>query len=1221
MNKSRFLIFLLSAVSMSHLLAHSEHESCDAFMDFDNATMRDAAPPPWRASKPDDRVEVLENQHAKVTVWPYAGGAITEYIQKSTGTNFVAGKVEPGRCYYGWKEITRVNGNDPTSEWFGSLPHQVRRVQTKIGPGLELACRRGDLESRRVLVLDPDSGKLTITVRLKNVGKTPRRLFLRWHPHMMVGDEFAESSGVFVPDANGNLRQIKVGIGWDNSFIDPRGFLIAANWKSGEGLWMAYDPRKVPLLTTWTDYKRSKKHPLRGAFTVEPWLLPELSQPGESQELTVVYFPFTLDTPAEAFPGDPLPEGARQEEARRFARLVKPHFELLGQYSMVPTVNQAAPAVKENRFWYSHRRRDRFALREWGIADALFSMPGVQSLQARARFFATLFPEARQPVNLEYHFFIRNMEGELVNEQVEKVHLTPEKPVADLRREWKLETIPDGTYHVGVEIFAPGEAEPFHRVVETRRLAGARWAELAKERSVPKGERPFVTALRHAEADLKGGLSIPIGIEEAAGFNRSQTPVYVGVPFAKGAVRHDSPLRLLNAAGQEIGYDRRVSGTWEDGSVRWMLLDFLADVPADGHVFYSLKSGASEVPREKVLLRESAGAIVCDEAAGGWKWSRDGDGRGMLGPVDPAGLWWTAGDGTRYLFRASGEEAGVKIETNGAYRAVVRVNGAYFAQGREKPVAKARLRFTMHRGERAVNVEHHVTFVGDPWKQKLGSYGIAFPLPSPLAGGVETELDGQRLELGNAFRFDQFRDDQCRVTVEKGVTKGGRGSGGFSIPMAAGKRAILLRDFWRLFPKEVSMSAGANSEIVFTSWPESKGGLSFLPREDGWLPSSSSAEEIAVGMSRSVEYRVVDNAADGLAAMAQKLDEPVLAIVPPRYLLETDAMRHLQPSDPERRPELEKAVSDVFDSYLLGQKLWGWYGHWTYGTLPNLWLPLEQRWADFGRYAHLLNELDAVQTPWLAWMRSGDRKYYRFAEANTRQLMEVSTIAWNEVWPEHVGLSRRHHECVWLGTGDYGHSMLDPFLEMYRMTGHEPAWEAAQAMAAAMARQDSPDHGWRYLSNPLAGLSRMALETQDPDYRNGAERIWKSFCAPDRNRWWATDHGDRAVIYYSQLDPEAMAIWKASALEKPEWFTGMDAMTSLFLKTGDQRYAKAAVKDYQMRLNEQRKGEPDSTRIGLGGLTQHILQGVRGMFYVGPSVDAVPAKEGETSALPNSSED
>jgi len=886
---------------------------------------------------------------------------------------------------------------------------------------------------------------------------------------------------------------------------------------------------------------------------------------------------------------------------------------------MVPTVNRADAAVEENRFWYSHRRRDRFALRDWGIADALFSMPGVQSLQARARFFAALFPEAKQPVELEYRFFIRNMEGDLVKEEKEKVRLTPEAPLADLRREWKLETIPDGTYRVGVEIFAPGEAEPIHRVVETRRLVKAQRDKLAKERMQPKMERPFVTALRHAEADLKGGLSIPIGIEEAAGFDRRQTPVYVGVPFAKGAVRPDTPLRLLNAAGQEIGYDRRVGGTWDDGSVRWLLLDFLADVPANGYVFYSLKSGASEVSQEKALLTESAGEIACHEAAGGWKWSRDAG--GMLGPVDPAGLWWTAGDGTRYLFRVGEEKSDVKIEYNGAYRAVVRVNGAYFTPGKEKPVAKGRLRFTVHRGERAVDVEHYVTFIGDPWKVKLGSYGIVFPLPSPLAGGVETELDGKRLELGDAFRFDQFRDDQCRVTIENQVTKGSRGSGGFSIPMTAGKRTILLKDFWRLFPKEVSMSAGANSEIVFTSWPESKGGLSLLPREDGWLPSSSSAEEIAVGMSKSVEYRVVDDAADSLTALAQKLDEPVLAIVPPSYLLETDVMRHLQPSDPERRPELEKAVSDVFDSYLLGQKLWGWYGHWTYGTLPNLWLPLEQRWADFGRYAHLLNELDAVQVPWLAWMRSGDRKYYRFAEANTRQLMEVSTIAWNEVWPEHVGLSRRHHECVWLGTGDYGHSMLDPFLEMYRMTGQEPAWEAALSMASAMARQDSPDQGWRYLSNPLAGLSRMALETQNPEYQKGAERIWKSFCVPDRNEWWATDHGDRAVIYYSQLDPEAMAIWKASALEKPRWFTGMDAMNTLFLKTGDQRYAKAAVADYRMRLNEQRKGNPDATRIGLGGLTQHILQGVRGMFYVGPSVDAVPAKESETSALPESSED
>ncbi len=42
-----------------------------------------------------------------------------------------------------------------------------------------------------------------------------------------------------------------------------------------------------------------------------------------------------------------------------------------------------------------------------------------------------------------------------------------------------------------------------------------------------------------------------------------------------------------------------------------------------------------------------------------------------------------------------------------------------------------------------------------------------------------------------------------------------------------------------------------------------------------------------------------------------------------------------------------------------------------------------------------------------------------------------------------------------------------------------------------------------------------------------------------------------------------------------------------------------------MRFKEQRKAGGDPVRLGLGGLTQHNLLGVRGMFYVGPALEAV----------------
>ncbi len=1190
-------------VSLASIEGHESAAPCDADMDYDNARLRDAERPEWSLPGLDDRI-VLENQYARVVVWPNAGGAITEYLHKVTGTNLVAGSVEPGKCGFGWKTISRLKTQDPPDEWVGSRPHQARRVKTPMGPGIEVGCCLGDLESRRVIVLDPNSSKLTVTCRETNKGTKPRRIFLRWHPYMMIGDPFAESSGIFLPDVNGNLRQIKVGGGWDNSFLNPGGFVLAANWKTGEGLWMTYESQKIPLLTTWTDYKHGVRHPLRGAFTVEPWVLPELKGPGESIEVTYVYFPFCGDTPLANFPLDLLEKSEEQDAARRFLRLVRPHAGLISNHSMVSPRNTAEAAIEENRFFFSHRRRDRMALKEWGIADALFAMPGIQSLKARARYFAKRFPENRQPVELIYVFFVRDGQGKRVIEQTENISLDDAASAeVDLRREFDLSELDDGRYDVGVEVYEKGNDQPIHRVTESRKLIGRRRAEIEKTPPQAFG-RAFVKALGEVsfEAGSLKKLNVPIGVEEAAGIPRKNWPVMAGMPFAKGMVFPDSSLVLRDPKGKEVGFDSTVSGTWEDGSVRWLLLNFAADVPANGFAFYYLESGQTSHEPPPLLLAQDQAGIRFDNDRQHWNWS----GSSQLGPLTSSGLWWTDGSGRTYRFELRGEGAGLEIEQNGRFRAVVRATGWYYAEGVTKPVARGILRFEGYRDQPQLRIFHNVVFAGNPWREKLGSFGLKLPLPGLRSGPVEVALDGKSLDVIGGFTLDQINEDTCRFIAGDRIIKARRADGGLSFPLHSGNRIVIFRNFWKMAPKVVRLKSSEASEVVFDYWPEEGGGMSFLPREDGWLPSSSSAEALATGMGRTQELIVLDSAASDLKTLVRAFDEPVLAIVPPKYLTKTDAMMHLQPYDPDRWPEIETAISRVFDTYLLNQELWGWYGQWTYGTLPNLFLDHEYRWADFGRYAHILNEQDIVQTAWLAYMRSGDRKYFKFAEANTRQLMEVSTINWNDVWPEEVGLSRRHHECPWLSSGDYGHSMLDPFLDMYRMTGYRPAWDATQAMADAMTRQQMGT--WRYLSNPVAGLARMALETQDPNYRAHADRLWRDLCYPERNNWWIMDHGSRAAMYYAQINPECETLWRAWALrQRPARFVGMDAMAALYKKSGDPNYAEAALRDFQnseTQLFGNGLVRRDPLRWGIEGSTQAVLAGIRRMVYAGSAVEA-----------------
>src|SRR3989339_1561817 len=51
-------------------------------------------------------------------------------------------------------------------------------------------------------------------------------------------------------------------------------------------------------------------------------------------------------------------------------------------------------------------------------------------------------------------------------------------------------------------------------------------------------------------------------------------PVRSGVPFAKGKIRSPDQIRAL-VAGKEIDLQARPLATWPDGSVKWLLLDFM----------------------------------------------------------------------------------------------------------------------------------------------------------------------------------------------------------------------------------------------------------------------------------------------------------------------------------------------------------------------------------------------------------------------------------------------------------------------------------------------------------------------------------------------------------------------------------------------------------------------------------------------------------------------
>jgi len=1171
---------------------------------------------------------VLENEHARVVVIPEIGGAVAEFKSKKTGENFVAGQVgrdKEGKPKLGpgWIDYNRIPQPDGPAKWFGREPYQAEFTSGRGYKGIRVWCTIQPIRIDREMRLMDDRPELIVPVKHTNVGKRPYRMWVRWHPWCMLADTYAENSCIISPGEPGIIRKIMNGWGWDNNLFTHDGYWLAANYKTGEGIWTTFEKEGAPVHFTWTSYKRGR-YPTRGAVTLEPFPHPILGKPGETVSLACSYCLFTAEDSPDSLPMGVLKDANEIARAREFLRIVKPNLAAIGPFTEIPPENKSWLAFEANRFSHNHRRRDRVAVRAWGFVDAmlrahsLHRLPDAVSKQAgtyygnngerwlnklglRARYYAQMFDRADAPRTIAFRVTATDSAGRIQLEKKSQYVLHPKgQRVLDIRDQIALNSLPDGKYVFAVEVYVSGEKEPAIRYEALpQSLIGNRHAEFLKRGRPRYKERPFVAALARIDPGKveNGHVTVPIGVEEGGGIARRAWPISVGVPFPKGAVKKDSAIVLTDPKGRTIQAQTQAMAAWDDGSLRWLLVDFLADVPADQYVFYQLTAWAEEpeVARKSPprLISDKGDHFVVDNGPTRIEVPKKAAPR-LFGYFAPGDLWWIDGSGVKYSFALKGEGAGMAIEKNGPIHAVLKANGWYFnEQGRA--LCMGELRWEFWRGQSFTRLHHTVTYCGQPYHDQLGSYGITFSLPGGPYRRVAVDGDRRTCAQGKTIALHQKASDYFDVTVDGKQGNPGRRCTGAVQFSGRGNTTVFHRDLWRMNPKKIAADAAAGT-VAFSYWPKEAGVMSFLPREEGWIPSSSSIQACGAGASRTHEFIIETNARRPVQAYERTFNEPVIALTPPRWLRRTWTMLHLSPYDFAAHPKLEEFFHDLIAAYQRHRDTYDWYGEWVYGGIPNSFRADWYRWIGFGRYAWILNEQNIVNAPWLLYFRSGDRLFYKFAESNTRHLMEVGTIRWNAIWPRQVGMSRRHHECIWLSAGDFGHSMLDPFVNYYHATGYRPAWDAALLMGRAMARIH--EGAWRYVSNPLVGCTRLYLETADPFWKKHADRIWTEVCSLERNRWWSGDHGDRAVVWYSQLNPEMREIalkWS----NRPKFFEGADVRSMFYAWTKDQRFLKDVAKRIRPLT---RRPEPDPFRYPITTITQYELTWTRAACYAGETL-------------------
>ena len=113
--------------------------------------------------------------------------------------------------------------------------------------------------------------------------------------------------------------------------------------------------------------------------------------------------------------------------------------------------------------------------------------------------------------------------------------------------------------------------------------------------------------------NLTAAVGITLTADETAGYARRAEAVSTGIPLPRAAVTDLSTLSVTGPQGAAVQAQFETLSTWPDGSVKWLLVDFFADCPAQATARYRLSDNAARPTQSsKLKLEEDADGVTVE---------------------------------------------------------------------------------------------------------------------------------------------------------------------------------------------------------------------------------------------------------------------------------------------------------------------------------------------------------------------------------------------------------------------------------------------------------------------------------------------------------------------------------------------------------------------------------------------------------------------------------
>ena len=609
---------------------------------------------------------------------------------------------------------------------------------------------------------------------------------------------------------------------------------------------------------------------------------------------------------------------------------------------------------------------------------------------------------------------------------------------------------------------------------------------------------------------------VPLSIVARKQLPARTWPITMGVPLAKGQLGDPGHVRLVDDDGQETPCQVAVTNRWADGSIKWLLLDFPAEVAGDAdpgtpaspqpQARYVLEYG-SEVRRGKIetalAVAETDEAITITTGPArfevskkqfgliGRAWlDRDGDeeftdqelvldSRGS--PDPPAGPLGEVG-----------APAEVFVEEDGPERVCVRVAGA---QG--GPLTHG-LRLHFYAGQSFFRAMYdfavHDTSETFTDVQATG-IGLSAASPGQRVRTVEAP-EGADVRHAIEQRTADLAWSGTPFTREFGEPREGRAEGWIALDTERAALGVALRNFWQLYPKGLVATAEGlfvgicpplQKELYQSDGPEDYRLYYYL--KDG-------VYKLRHGVSKSHELLIcLGEPGMDMAGYFRYLQDPPVAAAPPEHYCATEAFNTLASANQQVYPTYDELLRKAMDDYLKRREDNREYGWMNFG---DWWGERAINWGNI--------EYDTQHAFALQWARSGDLDFFFAGQEADRHHRDVDTVRYH---PNEAYVGRVYAHCIG-HVGNYyakspvegkgsvaggftvSHTWSEGFCDWYHLTGDRRDLETALLVTDTYDSYGTCNYDFTNCRNPGWHLIlTMATHnaTNDPYYLNAARII------------------------------------------------------------------------------------------------------------------------------------